>query len=83
MANAEKASRVLRWVGALFTVAGGVNAFVPVDECGTALQPNGPDSGTVICNTLISSQWETVWLLGGLGVVLMLIGQAVGWRKRA
>jgi len=77
MANVD---RVLRWAGVLFTVAGGVQAFVPVDDCGSALQPDSAASG-VICDASIADQWQTVWLLVGLGVVLMLAGQVVAWRR--
>jgi hypothetical protein len=74
-------SAVLRWSGRVFAVAGGVNAFVPVgDGCGNALQPATP--GTVLCSTQIADQWQTVWLLLGVGVVLMVAGQVAQWRRR-
>ena len=82
MSNAERVSRVLRWAGVVFTVAGGANAFLPVNDCGNAVQPD-PMSGTAVCDALIADQWETVWLLGGLGVALMLVGQVVQWRRSA
>nr|WP_144298769.1 hypothetical protein [Streptomyces sp. TLI_235] len=82
MSNAERVSRVLRWAGVVFTVAGGVNAFLPVDDCGNAVQPD-PVASRAACDVLIADQWETVWLLGGLGVGLMVVGQVVQWRRRS
>lgn len=76
-------STVLRWGGRLVTLAGGVNAFVPVGDCGSVIQPDALSGGTVLCGTLIADRWETVWLLVGVGVAAMIAGQVIGWRGRS
>lgn len=77
-----KASRVLRWLGVLFVLAAGVQAFTSVgDGCGSVVQPAALRS-TPACEVPLADQRETVWLLGGVGVVLGAVGQVVNWQLR-
>ncbi|RPE34930.1 hypothetical protein EDD38_3272 [Kitasatospora cineracea] len=77
-----KLSRVLRWLGVLFVLAAGVQAFTSAgDGCGSVVQPD-PLRSKAACEVPLADQRETVWLLGGVGVVLGAAGQVVNWRQR-
>jgi len=83
MSDVERVPAALRWSGRLLAVAGVVCGLAPVsDECGSAFRPSGLNGDSVECLGALSGRQDTAVVLLVLGVVAMLAGQIIGWRKQ-